>query len=368
MRVAPGGTIGILGGGQLGRMLAQAAAGLGYRTLIFCPEDNSPASQVADETLQAAYKDEGALRDFAAACDVITYEFENIPLPTVRFLTADRPGRPMGRSGRDVPVRPSIDALKTGQNRLLEKTFLNGIGVHTTPFVAIQLLDDLTSEAPLIGYPCVLKTQRGGYDGKGQVMIKTSDELGPAYARMQGQPSILEAFVAFRRELSIITARGTNGALAHYPLVQNEHRNHILHRTTAPAPGLTDVLSRRAEDIATRIAEGLEYVGVLAVELFETVDGALLVNEIAPRVHNSGHWSIEGAATSQFENHIRAICGLPLGPVGPVKPSVMTNLIGDDVDDLSAWQDQEDAVIHLYGKEEARPGRKMGHVTEVRRG
>ncbi len=365
MRVAPGGTIGILGGGQLGRMLAQAAADLQFRTLIFCPEENSPASQVADDTIIAAYKDEAALRNFAGRCDVITYEFENIPLQTVNFLTADRPGRPQGANGREVSVQPAAEALRTGQNRLTEKTFLNGIGVPTAPFAAIQLLDDLIAEVPLLGFPCVLKTQRGGYDGKGQAMIRSADDIGTAHRDLMGQPAIVEGFIEFTRELSIICARGTNGAIAFFPLVENEHRHHILHKTTAPAPNVSEALARRAEDMARRIAEGLDYVGILAVELFETVDGALLVNEIAPRVHNSGHWSIEGAKTSQFENHIRAICGLPLGPVDPVRPSVMTNLIGDDVDDLSAWQNRDDAVIHLYGKDEVRAGRKMGHVTEV---
>jgi len=365
MRVSPGGTVGILGGGQLGRMLAQAAGGLGYRTVIFCPELDSPASQVADETINAAYKDEGALRDFAARCDVVTYEFENIPLQTVRFLGANRPGKPTGRGGRDLLVRPSAEALKTTQNRLNEKTFLNRIGVPTTDFVAIQLLEDLVAGAANLGIPCVLKTQRGGYDGKGQALIRSTGEMGTAYSQMQGQPCILEAFVAFRRELSIICARGANGATVYYPLVENEHRNHILHRTTAPAEDVSEALTRRAEDIAHRIAEGLDYVGVFAVELFETVDGALLVNEIAPRVHNSGHWTIEACPTSQFENHIRAICGVPLGPATPAKRAVMTNLIGDDVAKADDYGAQPNTFVHLYGKTEVRPGRKMGHVTEL---
>lgn len=364
MRVQPGGTIGILGGGQLGRMLAQAAKDLGYRTVIFCPEDNSPASQVADDTIIAPYKSEEALKTFATRCDVVTYEFENVPHRTVSFLSADTPGRPRPPQDQIVMVRPGATALKTGQNRLDEKTFLNRIGAPTTPFAAVQLLDDLVAEAPVLGFPCVLKTQRGGYDGKGQWILRDKADLGPAYQALRGRPAIVEAFVDFTREVSMIVARGVSGALAFYPLVENDHRDHILWHTTAPAPHVSDALASRARDIARRIAEGLDYVGVLAVELFETTDGGLLVNEIAPRVHNSGHWSIEGAKTSQFENHIRAICGLPLGPVDPVRPCRMTNLIGEDVNDLSAWDGRDDAFIHLYGKREARPGRKMGHVTE----
>ncbi|MDA0339249.1 MAG: 5-(carboxyamino)imidazole ribonucleotide synthase [Proteobacteria bacterium] len=365
MRVQPGRTIGILGGGQLGRMLAQAAATLGYKTLIFCPEERSPASLVADDTIVAPYKSEEALRDFASRCDVVTYEFENIPVRTAAFLSNDTPGRPRPPAVQDVVVRPSTHALKTAQNRLAEKTFLNRIRAPTTPFVAIQMLDDLLAEAPLMGFPCVLKTQRGGYDGKGQFLLRSREDIGPAHRDLMGQPAILEGFVEFSRELSIIVARGTSGAIAFYPLVENDHKDHILSTTTAPAPNVPDHLATRAQDIARKIAEGLDYVGVLAVELFETVDGGLLVNEIAPRVHNSGHWTIEGAKTSQFENHIRAICGLPLGPVDPVKPSIMTNLIGEDVNDLSRWEGNPNATIHLYGKREARPGRKMGHVTEL---
>lgn len=364
MRIQPGGTIGILGGGQLGQMLALAAKDLGYRTLIFCPEENSPASQVADDTIVAPYKSEDALKELATRSDIITYEFENVPHRTVTFLSSDMPGRPRPPADQSVLVRPNATVLKTGQNRLDEKTFLNRNGVPTTPFAAVQLLDDLVAEAPLLGFPCVLKTQRGGYDGKGQWMLKSKDDLGRAYGELRGQPAIVEAFVDFAREVSIIVARGVSGALVFYPLVENDHRDHILWHTTAPAPNVPDALEARAQDIARKIAEGLDYVGVLAVELFETTDGGLLVNEIAPRVHNSGHWSIEGAKTSQFENHIRAICGLPLGPVEPVRPCRMTNLIGEDVNDLSAWQGRDDAFIHLYGKREARPGRKMGHVTE----
>jgi 5-(carboxyamino)imidazole ribonucleotide synthase len=351
MRVAPGGTIGIFGGGQLGRMLAQAARKLGYRTVVFTPEQDSPASQVADATIVAPYKREEALKAFAEQVDVMTYEFENIPAQTVLFASKDK------------PVHPSLHALKTTQNRLDEKTFLNRIGVPTTPFAAVQLLDDLVAEAPLLGFPCVLKTQRGGYDGKGQILIRERREVGRAYAQMMGQPSIVEAFVDFARELSIICVRGATGAIMFYPVVENEHRNHVLFRTTAPA-NVSERMEQRAQTLAAKIAEGLDYVGVLAVEMFETVDGGLLVNELAPRVHNSGHWTIEAARTSQFENHIRAICGLPLGQTTLTHRAVMTNLLGDAVNEAESWRNRG-AAVHLYGKTEARPGRKMGHVTEV---
>lgn len=352
MRIAPGGTIGILGGGQLGRMLAQAAKTLGYRTVIFTPEEDSPASQVADETIIAPYKREEALKAFADKVDVMTYEFENIPQQTVLFASKDK------------PVQPSLQALKTSQNRLDEKTFLNRIGVPTTPFAAVQLLDDLVGEAPVLGFPCVLKTQRGGYDGKGQVLIRERKDMGRAYAQMLGQSCIIEAFVEFTRELSIICVRGRSGAIQFYPVVENEHRNHILFRTTAPAL-ISERLEQRAQTIATKIAEGLDYIGVLTVELFETVDGGLLVNETAPRVHNSGHWSIDGAVTSQFEQHVRAICGWPLGSTRRHGQIEMRNLIGEDA---NRWRDilgESGASLHLYGKHEARPGRKMGHVTRI---
>jgi 5-(carboxyamino)imidazole ribonucleotide synthase len=352
MRVQPGGTIGIFGGGQLGRMLAQAARKLGYRTVIYTPDENSPASQVADETIVAPYKREEDLKAFAEKVDVMTYEFENIPAQTVFFAS------------KETPVQPSLEALKTTQNRLDEKAFLNRIGVPTTPYAAIQLLDDLIAEAPLLGFPCVLKTQRGGYDGKGQVLIRERKDVGRAYSDMMGQPSILEAFVEFTRELSIICVRGVTGAIMYYPVVENEHRNHILYRTTAPGD-VSERMEQRAQDLARKVAEGLDYIGVLTVEMFETVDGGLLVNELAPRVHNSGHWTIEACKTSQFENHIRAICGLPLGQTTLSHRAVMTNLLGDDVDKAGEWEKAPGATVHLYGKGEARPGRKMGHVTQV---
>jgi 5-(carboxyamino)imidazole ribonucleotide synthase len=352
MIVSPGGTIGILGGGQLGRMLTMAAHDLGFKACILTPEENSPAGQIADHTIVAAYKREDALDELAERSDVITYEFENIPLSAAKYLE------------RDSLVRPSSRPLRSTQNRLDEKTFLNNIGVPTTTFAAITQMDDLIGQGPHMGFPCVLKTQRGGYDGKGQVIVKEKKDLSPAWSELMQQPVIIESFVPFTRELSIICARGLNGAVVFYPLAENDHRNHILHQSTAPAD-ISDILTMRAQDMARRIVEALEYVGVLAVELFETEDGSLLVNEIAPRVHNSGHWSIEACKTSQFENHIRAITGMPLGAATMQHRAVMTNLIGDDIDQVEALSSEPDTFVHDYGKAEARPGRKMGHYTKL---
>ena len=352
MIIPPGGTVGILGGGQLGRMLAMAARDLGFRTCIFTPEEDSPASQVADDTIVAPYKREDALDALAEKCDVITYEFENIPVNTAKYLE------------RDFLVRPSSRPLQASQNRLDEKTFLNNLGVPTTTFAAITQMDDLIGQGPHMGFPCVLKTQRGGYDGKGQVIVRDKAGLAPGWRDLMLQPIIIESFVPFKRELSIICARGLNGAVAFYPMAENDHRDHILHTSTAPAE-VSDMMVMRAEDMARRIVEGLDYVGVLAVELFETEDGSLLVNEIAPRVHNSGHWSIEACQTSQFENHIRAITGMPLGPTTLKHRAVMTNLIGEEINQADMLSQAEDTFVHDYGKHEARPGRKMGHYTTL---
>ena len=352
MLVQPGGTIGILGGGQLGRMLTHAAHDLGYRTLILCPEENSPASQVADGTIIAPYKREEALKELAEQCDVITYEFENVPATAAQFVE------------KITPVLPNVKALMTAQDRVAEKTFCTQVGAPTTPFAAIRMKQDLMKQAPMLGFPCILKTARGGYDGKGQYRIEKAEDLSAFWTKLMGQSAILEAMVDFTRELSIIVARARTGALAFYPLVENEHRDHILHKTTAPAE-VSEDLTRRAQEIARKLAEGLDYVGVLAVELFETADGGLLVNEMAPRVHNSGHWTIEACETSQFENHVRAICGLPLGPATLKHRAEMTNLLGDEVEGAEALARDGEVFVHLYGKEEARPGRKMGHVTKI---
>lgn len=346
-------TIGILGGGQLGRMLAQAATGLGIRSIILCPDADCPAAQVADAIITAPYKSEDALKELAGQCVAVTYEFENIPATAVDFIA------------KLVPVRPNVGALRTSQNRIAEKGFLIEVGVRTTPFKGVLKLDDVLKACRELGLPAVLKTRRMGYDGKGQAKIETKEDVGLAWRHLQGVPAIFEAFVDFKRELSILCARSLRGDMVFYPVVENTHRNHILHQTHAPAAGLSKRTEEEARDIARRIANGLDYIGVIAIELFETSDGGLLVNEIAPRVHNSGHWTIEACETSQFENHIRAVMGMPLGSAALTHSAVMTNLIGDDVERAAELEREADTYVHLYGKAEAKPGRKMGHVTKL---
>ncbi len=347
----PGSRIGILGGGQLGRMLALAAAPLGYPCHIFGPEEAPPAGQVADRVTVADFLDEAALAAFADVVDVVTLEFENVPTACVEYLSKRK------------PVRPGVRALATAQDRLVEKDFANHIGAATAPYAAVASLDDLQTAMVEIGPRAVLKSRRLGYDGKGQVMLDPATDLEQAWQTLGGVPSILEGFIAFDFEVSVITARGLDGAIAAYPPIANRHRNHILDTSTVPAP-LDGERSRRAIAVARDLAEALDYIGILAVELFVTQDG-LLINEYAPRVHNSGHWSIEGAVTSQFEQHIRAICGLPLGSTALLGRVEMTNLIGDDVDQAPALLAEPGAHLHLYGKTEVRAGRKMGHVTRV---
>ena len=347
----PGSRIGILGGGQLGRMLALAAAPLGYRCHIFGPEDQPPAGHVADRVTVADYLDENALSEFAGSVDVVTLEFENVPAACLDFL------------GQRVPVRPGPGALATTQDRLVEKDFANSVGAATAPYAAVDTLSDLTGAMAAIGARAVLKTRRLGYDGKGQVMLDKSTDPAQAWQALGGAPAILEGYIAFDGEVSVIAARGLDGAISAYPPIANHHRNHILDKSEVPA-NLNAVQATRAIAIATDLAMALDYVGVLAVELF-VVGDKLLVNEIAPRVHNSGHWSIEGAVTSQFEQHIRAICGLPLGAMALRGRVVMQNLIGDDVDLVPGLLAEPGANVHLYGKTEARLGRKMGHVTRV---
>jgi 5-(carboxyamino)imidazole ribonucleotide synthase len=306
---------------------------------------------VADRVTVADFLDKTALAAFADDVDVVTFEFENVPAACVEFLEKRK------------PVRPGARALATAQDRLMEKDFAKGIGAATAPYAVINSLDDLQRAMANIGPRAVLKSRRLGYDGKGQVMLDQPGELEQAWRALRGVPSILEGFIAFDREVSVIVARGLDGAIKAYPPIANRHRNHILHTSTVPA-GLNDLMTRRAIAVASDLAEALDYTGILAVELFVTGDG-LLVNEFAPRVHNSGHWSIEGAVTSQFEQHIRAICGLPLGSTALRGRVEMTNLIGDDVDQAPALLAEPGAHLHLYGKTEVRPGRKMGHVTRV---
>ena len=349
----PGATLGILGGGQLGRMTALAAARLGIRTHIYCPDRDSPASQVSAATVVADYDDRGALDQFADSVDVVTFEFENVPDRTGEFLAALKPTRP----------RPKI--LHICQQRLREKEFLTSIGIPVTRFAAIESPAALAAALRDFGGTAILKSAQFGYDGKGQVRIGPGLAADEAWRRMGGNLGILEAEVDFVLEASVIVARGLDGAVALYPPVENRHRNHILDETIAPAT-LSPAISARALEIAGIIAEKLDLVGLLAVEMFVTRNGDVLVNELAPRPHNSGHWTIEACVTSQFEQFVRAVCGLPLGSTERHSDAVMKNLIGDEV---NQWRDilaTPGAHLHLYGKAEARPGRKMGHVTRLK--
>ncbi len=344
----PGATIGILGGGQLGRMLALAAARLGLRTHVFDPSPDGPAAQVSAAATIAAYDDASALEAFARAVDVVTYEFENVPAEALDIV------------GAHAPIRPGRRALAVSQDRLAEKDFLTGIGLATAPYAAVATADDLPQAAETTGLPAILKTRRFGYDGKGQVRLRTADTA--ALEALNGAPAILEGFVDFQREISVIAARGLDGTTVAFDPGENVHRDGILHTTTVPA-----ALSRpRVQDavlIAARILGALDYVGVIGVELFEH-SGGLIVNEFAPRVHNSGHWTQNGCTIDQFEQHIRAIAGWPLGDGRRHSNVVMENLIGDAVDRVPEIA-ASGAALHLYGKAEARPGRKMGHVNRI---
>jgi len=349
----PGSTIGILGGGQLGRMTALAAANFGYRVHIFCPEAGAPASQVSAATTVAAYDDAAALDAFAGAVDVVTFEFENVPAETVERLAAR------------VPVRPGWRALHMAQDRLREKTFLAELGIAVAPFRRIDSPATLARAVAELGPPAVLKTARFGYDGKGQVKIDAGADPAGAWRAFGADLGILEAYVEFAREISVVVARGMGGETASYVPVENRHVHHILDTTVAPAP-IAKPVAHRAQAVAGRIAEALDLVGLLAVEMFETRSGELLVNEIAPRPHNSGHWTIDACHVSQFEQFVRAVAGLPLGSPERHSDAVMKNLIGDDIDEWPKLVAEPGARLHLYGKAEARPGRKMGHVTRLK--
>ena len=351
----PGDTIGILGGGQLGRMIALSCAQLGLKTHILCPEADSPAFQVSDGHICAAYDDEAALAELARVSDVVTYEFENVPLATAEFLRAR------------VPVRPGPRALEVSQDRLVEKAFVRDLGIETAPFAPVESLAELEAAVAAIGLPAVLKTRRFGYDGKGQVTLRSGADLAAAWEAIGRQSAILEGFVSFRREVSVVAARREDGAFAAFDVTENVHRDHILHTSTVPA-SVSAETARAARGIACKIAGALDYVGVFAVELFVAESGLserLIVNEIAPRVHNSGHWTMDGAITSQFEQHVRAIAGWPLGDTARRGRVQMLNLIGDDVDTWQRHLADPVAHLHLYGKAEARPGRKMGHVNRL---
>ena len=348
----PGSTIGIVGGGQLGRMLARAASRMGYKTHIFTPEKDSPASHVATKTTVGAYQDTTALRAFGQSVDIVTFEFENIPAETLTMLESV------------VAVRPKPEVLFTTRHRLREKEFIRAQGIATAPFAPVRSEAELLEAIKNIGAPSVLKTTEMGYDGKGQVVIRAAADAANAWASLGKTECVLEGFIDFSAEASVIVARSTNGEMRCYPLVENIHREHILHRTIAPA-SFIDAYQVKAVRIAKTLAEALDVVGLLAVELFVT-DKGLLVNELAPRPHNSGHWTIEGAPTSQFEQHIRAICGWALGDTRSRGECEMINLLGDDWLQWQTYAQQPQAHVHLYGKTESRPGRKMGHVTIVK--
>ena len=349
----PGAVIGILGGGQLGRMLSMAAARLGFVTHIFEPGANPPAGQVAHRVTTAPYEDAEALAAFAQSVDVITYEFENIPTEALDVLESHR------------PIRPGREALRVSQDRLTEKTFLQGLGLNTAPFADVTDLDSLQAAIERIGTPAILKPRRFGYDGKGQARLKSPEDARAALADMQGAPAILEGFVTFSHEVSIIAARGLDGQVACFDPGENVHRDGILHTTTVPAR-LSPALRTDAVLLAANILNALDYVGVMGVELFVTPQG-LIVNEIAPRVHNSGHWTQNGCAVDQFEQHIRAVAGWPLGDGQRHADVVMENLIGNDMDRVPELAQQRDVALHLYGKAEVKPGRKMGHFNRIKR-
>ncbi|HVG49191.1 MAG TPA: 5-(carboxyamino)imidazole ribonucleotide synthase [Rubellimicrobium sp.] len=345
-----GATIGILGGGQLGRMLAMAAARLGFHVHVYDPDPGAPAAEVARTATHAGYDDEAALTAFAASVDVVTYEFENIPPAALDLIEAQ------------VPIRPNRRALATSRDRLEEKTFLHEIGLRTAPFAAVDDADGLMQALALIGTPSILKTRTMGYDGKGQARITGPSDAEAALSAMGGRPAVLEGFVQFEREVSVIAARGLDGSVAAYDPGENVHEGGILRTTTVPAQ-LMHAMRSDAVLAAARILNALDYVGVMGVELFVTRQG-LLVNEIAPRVHNSGHWTEAGCLVDQFEQHIRAVSGLPLGDGSRFADVVMENLIGHDMDRLPDLL-RDGARLHLYGKAEVREGRKMGHVNRL---
>jgi 5-(carboxyamino)imidazole ribonucleotide synthase len=351
----PGSTIGILGGGQLGRMLASAAAELGYHTHILAPDAESVAAQTASSFTRADYHSRIVLDEMAARCDVVTYEFENIAIEPVTYLSTR------------LPVHPAPQALGIAQDRASEKAFVDTIGGRTAPWRRVASLDELHAALDEIGTPAILKTLRLGYDGKGQVRIASRDAAEAAWSDIGQRPAILEGFVDFSHEFSIILARGHDGSMVSYPPPWNEHKDGILARSSLPAPAEIANQWGVAAALTGRIADQLGYVGVIACEFFATAEGPVF-NEMAPRVHNSGHWTIEGAVASQFENHIRAICGLPLGDTALTAPAVeMVNLIGAEADDWATILAEPGAHLHLYGKGNARPGRKMGHVTRLKR-
>jgi 5-(carboxyamino)imidazole ribonucleotide synthase len=346
-------TIGIIGGGQLGRMSALAAARLGHRCHILTPEPDSPALQVAAGATIGDYEDQAVLRAFAASVDVITFEFENVSAAGLELLASLR------------PVHPSPAILRISQDRVLEKSFLNGAGVATAPWRPVDSLDALHAAVAELGLPAVLKTTRLGYDGKGQAMLRDRADLLPAWQALAPHPLVLEGFVDFACEISVVVARGADGTVSLFDTVENRHRHHILDLTLAPAR-IAETVAAEAQAIARRIADALGLIGLLAVEMFVDRTGRVLVNELAPRPHNSGHWTLDACPASQFELHIRAVAGLPLPPATRHSDAVMKNLVGPEA--MALWPAilaTPGLIAHCYGKAEARPGRKMGHVTHL---
>ena len=356
--IAPGGALGVLGGSQLGRMFAMAARRMGYRVHTFSPEDDSPAGQLADLAVTAAYEDLDALRAFARGVDVVTFEFENVPIEAIDAVEAL------------APVRPSGVALHTAQQRAREKTFLADRGVPTAPFAPAATLDELWDAVARVGTPAIIKTAAFGYDGKGQHKVATPADVEHVWTAIGHQEAVVEKFISLQAEVSIVAARGAEGDIAAYAPFENRHRNHILDLTTVPA-AMAPAAAKQAAEITRTILEELQYVGVLCVEFFLSTDGELLVNELAPRPHNSGHLTVDAAVTSQFEQQVRASCGLPLGSPEILRPAAMANLLGE------LWADGEpnwgaacrftEVKLHLYGKTDPRPGRKMGHLTAIGR-
>ena len=346
-------TIGIIGGGQLGRMLAMAAARLNFRIIVLEPQSDCPAAQLASEQIVAPYDDPDALDALARACQLVTYEFENVPVAAAERLQ------------QSVPVYPPPKALEVAQDRLTEKRFLNDCGIATADFRAVDSQDDLEKALADFDDRGVLKTRRLGYDGKGQRLFRSQeDDPAGVFDSLGRVPLILESLVAFEREISIIAARGRDGTVACYDPAENVHLNGILHTSTLPAR-ISDATAAHAAEAARRLLEALDYVGVIGIEFFVMPDGSVVANEIAPRVHNTGHWTEAACVVSQFEQHIRAVSGLVLGDPARHSDCVMTNLIGDDIRNVPEWLAQRDVLVHLYGKTEAREGRKMGHVTQL---
>ena len=349
--LAPGSTIGILGGGQLGRMLSVAAARLGLKTHIFEPGAAPPAGQVADRVTTAGYDDAAALTGFAQSVDVVTYEFENVPTAALDLIEAH------------VPIRPGREALRVSQDRLTEKAFIAGCGLKVAPHARVDDADSLAAALAAVGTPAILKTRTLGYDGKGQARIMAPDGAAAALDALAGAPAILEGFVDFDREISVIAARAPDGATAAFDPGENLHKDGILATTTVPAD-LPEARQQEAKRAAETLLTALDYVGIMGVEFFVTAAG-LVVNEFAPRVHNSGHWTQNGCLIDQFEQHVRAVAGWPLGDGARHANVVMENLIGDDMDRLPALAADPAAALHLYGKSEVKPGRKMGHVNRI---